>query len=144
MLELKAVQNGLSPAEENTLAEFLFTHLEQYGDSKEAISSCLRYASGQNHAPGGLILQATENKQLVGVAVFNHTGMKGYIPEHILVYLAVHSNQRGKGLGKKLIEKGLSQLSGDVALHVEASNPAKRLYERMGFTNPYLEMRLKR
>lgn len=144
MLELKAVQNGLSPAQENNLAHFLFTHLEQYGDSKEAITNCLRYASGHNHSPGGLILQATANDELVGVAVFNNTGMKGYIPEHILVYLAVHANQRGQGLGKKLIEKGLQELSGDVALHVEASNPAKRLYERMGFTNPYLEMRLKR
>jgi ribosomal-protein-alanine N-acetyltransferase len=29
-------------------------------------------------------------------------------------------------------------------VHVEANTPAKFLYEKYGFTNPYLEMRLKR
>ena len=38
----------------------------------------------------------------------------------------------------------LDEIKGDVALHVEANNPAKHLYESLGFTNPYLEMRLKR
>ncbi|MDX5426634.1 MAG: GNAT family N-acetyltransferase, partial [Bacteroidota bacterium] len=30
---------------------------------------------------------------------------------------------------------------GNVALHVEPDNPAKYLYENIGFTNKYLEMR---
>ena len=33
---------------------------------------------------------------------------------------------------------------GDIALHVEKDNPAKYLYEKLGFTNKYLEMRLKK
>lgn len=31
---------------------------------------------------------------------------------------------------------------GNIALHVEPDNPAKKLYENCGFTNKYLEMRL--
>ena len=39
------------------------------------------------------------------------------------------------------MEKALENASGDVALHVEKDNPARFLYEKLGFKNPYLEMR---
>jgi len=48
---------------------------------------------------------------------------------------------RGQGVGKQLMEAALEEAHGNVALHVEPHNPAKRLYERIGFTNKYLEMR---
>ncbi len=57
---------------------------------------------------------------------------------------AVRSDQRGKGLGGIFMKQIKELVEGDIALHVEADNPAKRLYEREGFTNPYLEMRWKR
>lgn len=74
----------------------------------------------------------------------NRTGMEGYIPENILVYIAVDNSQRGKGYGKSLMNKAIEIADGDVALHVEKDNPARFLYEKVGFTNPYLEMRLKK
>jgi ribosomal protein S18 acetylase RimI-like enzyme len=70
--------------------------------------------------------------------------MSGYIPENILVYIATHKDFRGKGLGKKLMQEAINFAKGDIALHVEANNPAKYLYEKLGFTAPYLEMRLKK
>lgn len=70
--------------------------------------------------------------------------MSGYIPDNILVYIAVHEKTRGKGVGKALMEKAITLAEGDIALHVEPDNPAKRLYERLGFSNKYLEMRLKK
>jgi ribosomal protein S18 acetylase RimI-like enzyme len=79
----------------------------------------------------------------IGAVVINKTGMDGYIPGNILVYIAIHRDYRGKGLGKELMKKALSEASGDVALHVEPDNPAKKLYEKFGFTNKYLEMRYK-
>jgi ribosomal-protein-alanine N-acetyltransferase len=60
------------------------------------------------------------------------------------VYIATHNKYRGQGLGKKLMQGAIDFASGDIALHVEANNPAKFLYEKLGFTNPYLEMRLKK
>jgi ribosomal protein S18 acetylase RimI-like enzyme len=38
----------------------------------------------------------------------------------------------------------IDHTDGDIALHVEPENPAKFLYEKFGFTNKYLEMRLKK
>jgi ribosomal protein S18 acetylase RimI-like enzyme len=70
--------------------------------------------------------------------------MAGYIPENILVYIAVNKEYRGHGIGKKLMEQTIAHTKGSVALHVEPDNPAKFLYEKYGFTNKYLEMRLQK
>jgi ribosomal protein S18 acetylase RimI-like enzyme len=51
---------------------------------------------------------------------------------------------RGKGVGSKIIRKGFELADGDVKLHVEYDNPAKRLYERLGMTTKYAEMRYRK
>lgn len=130
--------------EKNEIADFLFVHLDQYGDTKEDIMKCLDYALSNFPHQGGFALLAREEGKIVGAVVVNQTGMEGYIPENILVYIAVDSSQRGKGIGKTLMEKAIKYAQGDIALHVEPDNPAKHLYEKLGFTNKYLEMRLKK
>ena len=124
------------------VADFLFKALEQYGDERHHILACLNYAVSNDAGKGGSITLGSDQDKIVGAVVINKTGMKGYIPENILVYIAVDPNQRGKGTGKALMEAVIESTQGDIALHVEPDNPAKRLYERLGFTNKYLEMRL--
>lgn len=125
------------------IADFLYEHLDEYGDEKSSIMKAIDYAFRKNEGKGGFVLIGVENEEIVGTVVINETGMEGYIPENILVYIAIHSDHRGKGYGKKLMEHALKLCAGDVALHVEENNPAKFLYEKLGFTNPYLEMRYK-
>jgi [ribosomal protein S18]-alanine N-acetyltransferase len=69
--------------------------------------------------------------------------MSGYIPEHVLVYVAVDEKHRGKGIGKQLIEKTIEECDGDISLHVEYDNPALDIYEHVGFKSKYAEMRYK-
>ena len=132
------------------VVNFLYKSLEQYGDPEGDINKAVNYALNKNNekdkTTGGLVLTARleENDAIVGAVVINETGMGGYIPENILVYIATDPNQRGKGIGKKLMQEALESSNGDVALHVEPDNPAKRLYENLGFTNKYLEMRYKK
>jgi GNAT superfamily N-acetyltransferase len=127
---------------DNKIVNFLYEHLDQYGDAKEAIQKCIDYVFTPNK--GGLILLAIDNNEIVGATIINKTGMNAYIPENILVYIAVNKNQRGKGVGKQIMQKAIENTEGDIALHVEKDNPAKFLYQKMGFSNPYLEMRLKK
>jgi len=126
------------------IADFLYKHLDEYGDEKKHILSCIGFAYGDEEGQDGFILVAHEEEQIVGAVIINHTNMSGFIPEHILVYIAVHAEYRGQGLGKQLMEHIIEATDGDIALHVEADNPAKHLYEKYGFTNKYLEMRLKK
>jgi ribosomal-protein-alanine N-acetyltransferase len=143
-ITLYTPRNPLDEPTKVELVDFLHQHLEQYGDPKPHIMGAVNYALDDSSSAGGYVFLAREAGELVGATVVNRTGMKGYIPENILVYIATHREQRGKGLGHAIMREILQAVSGDIALHVEASNPAIKLYEKCGFENPYLEMRLKR
>lgn len=124
------------------IVAFLSKHLDQYGDSEEAIQKCIDYVFTPDK--GGFIILGVLENEIVAASIVNKTGMSDYIPENILVYIAVNSRYRGKGYGKKLMQQLIEWCEGDIALHVEKENPARFLYEKLGFKNPYLEMRLKR
>jgi len=135
---------GTNQFSREEIAGFLYDHLDQYGDTKSAILACIAYAYGDAPGQDGFILIAHEEDEILGVVIINETNMSGYIPENILVYIAVHQKTRGQGVGKELMKRVIEETDGDIALHVEPDNPAKFLYEKFGFTNKYLEMRLKK
>jgi [ribosomal protein S18]-alanine N-acetyltransferase len=143
-IEILQPSDTIGLVKREQVAGFLFTHLEQFGDKKEDILKAIDYALEAGVTPGGFVLYATWDQQPVGAVVVNRTGMEGYIPENILVYIATHGQHRGKGIGKSLMKKAMELAQGDIALHVEPDNPARKLYENLGFTNKYLEMRYKK
>ncbi len=122
------------------IADFLAKHLEQYGDSVEDILKCISYVMDPDR--GGNILIGLDDEKIAGVTILNQTGMSGYIPENILVYIAVDGAHRGKGYGMALMQRAIDISKGSIALHVEPENPAVFLYKKLGFTSKYLEMRL--
>jgi len=145
MIKTQLYHSGVIPESETKqqIVDFLFSELEAYGDPRKDIEKAVDYAL--NDQPGGFVLTATdEQRRLTGVTVVNSTGMQGYIPENILVYIATHRNCRGQGIGRRLMEEALNHARGDMALHVEPDNPARQLYASLGFTNKYLEMRFKK
>ncbi|MGF1671652.1 MAG: GNAT family N-acetyltransferase [Balneolaceae bacterium] len=138
----KSDKENKSGFSRNDVADFLYNHLDEYGDTKSAILKCIAYAMGDNPGQSGQILLAHDENEILGTVIINDTNMAEYIPEHILVYIAVNENTRGQGVGKELMKRIIDATEGSIALHVEPDNPAKFLYEKFGFTNKYLEMRL--
>lgn len=135
--------SSLSEDEQEKIVDFLFEHLGKFGDPRSAIRKAIDFAREKDKGLGGLLIVSKEKEEITGVVVINFTGMQEYIPENILVYIATHKDHRGKGIGKELMEAAKESVKGDIALHVEADNPAVKLYEKVGFTKPYLEMRYK-
>jgi ribosomal protein S18 acetylase RimI-like enzyme len=131
-----------TPEERKGIVDFLYENLEEFGDPRPDIDKAVAYALKETKSFGGFILKAVIDGKIVGVVVVNRTGMKDYIPENILVYIATHKEYRGQGIGKALMKKASRVSDGDIALHVEPDNPARFLYEKMGFTSKYVEMRL--
>ncbi|MBU1369274.1 MAG: GNAT family N-acetyltransferase [Bacteroidetes bacterium] len=128
--------------EKKQIVDFLHQHLDEFGDTKEAIKKAIEYAVGESSVVGGYVLVGSVDGKMAGAVVVNRTGMEEYIPENILVYIAVDAALRGQGIGKQLMKKSIELAKGNVALHVEPNNPARFLYEKVGFTNKYLEYRL--
>lgn len=146
MIKIKIFDSENKPdhLEKTEIINFLFEHLQAFGDPKKDIQKAIEYSVKEFISFGGFTMLIMKDNVIVGATIINMTGMGGYIPENILVYIATHKDYRGIGLGKRLMQEAINYSKGDIALHVEANNPAKYLYKKLGFTNPYLEMRLKK
>lgn len=129
-----------NPAYQDQLVKFLHNSLEQYRDPEEDIRACLEYIIHPDK--GGYVFAASDDKQVLkGVVFLTRTNMQSFVPDYLLVYIATDKNERGKGIGLQLITLVKDSVKAPIALHVEYDNPAKKLYERIGFSSKYAEMR---
>jgi len=124
------------------IIDFIHTTMKPYEDTVEDIGRALEYAFDPSR--GGFLMLMRSEDTLAGALLMLRTNMGGYIPENILLFVTVSPQMRGRGLGQQLISHSIEQSDGNVKLHVEYDNPAKRLYERMGFTTKYAEMRFEK
>lgn len=129
---------GISP---DDVIDFLHHALGRFGDDRDHVARGVADALGETPPGCGFLLLALDEDRIVGALVMLRTGMKGYIPENLLLYVAVDPDQRGRGLGGRICREAIAATEGETKLHVEYDNPAKRLYERLGFENKYAEMR---
>lgn len=143
MIEIKKInkESDFKNITRDEFINFLFQHLDRFGDPKKDINKCLNYAFSEKECEGGFALAAFFEGKLVGALIMNKTGMGDYIPDWVLVYVAVDASYRGKGFGRQIVEESFKHCDGRMKLHVEYDNPAKRLYERIGFESKYAEMR---
>jgi GNAT superfamily N-acetyltransferase len=128
-------------ADRVAVAKFLHETMEPYNDPLEYVQAGLDYAFSEAEGKGGFIMLVRKDDRLAGACLMLETGMKGYVPETLLLMVSVAPELRGQGVGRILIERCLAECRGSVKLHVEYDNPARRLYERVGFTSKYAEMR---
>ncbi|MEA1980698.1 MAG: GNAT family N-acetyltransferase [candidate division Zixibacteria bacterium] len=139
--ELRQMSDCPTWTDPDKLAAFLYESLKPYEDPlpqvRQGISDALEPRIGEP----GFVLVAEIDQKVVGALIMLRTGMKGYIPENFLLMVAVDPSTRGKGVGAQIIKRSFEIADGDVKLHVEYDNPAKRLYERLGMTSKYAEMR---
>lgn len=126
------------------LERFFHETMKPWNDSPEDVHAALDYLFSDAEGKGGFLTLLRHEGRLGGAVAMLSTGMGGYVPGHILLFVSVDPSTRGKGLGTKLVLAALDRCPGDVKLHVEYENPAKRLYERLGFSTKYAEMRYQR
>lgn len=128
----------------NRIANFLYENSGDYGDSKSAVKKSLLYAAKEIAGLGGYVFIMEHKSEILGALVINKTGMNEYLPENLLVNLAVKKDYRGKGLAKDLIDYTIEYCKGDIALHINKNNPVVKLFESRGFKPKNIEMVLER
>ena len=85
----------------------------------------------------------SEENRIVGAIVVNQTGMEGFSPNYICVYVTVEDDHDQRDVVLfHLLQKAIEHTNGDIAMHVKPDNPALRVYEKLGFEARYLELRL--
>lgn len=123
------------------LTEFIYKELGVYSDSPAAIRKALEHALSSEPQQGGRLIIATTDAMLCAALLILDTHMELFVPEHLIVYLSVAEKYRNMGIGKQMLDLAKESCKGSFALHVEADNPARKLYTREGFSSPYVEMR---
>jgi GNAT superfamily N-acetyltransferase len=136
-------------APRRALVQFFHDSMQPWSDTPTDIDKAFDYCFSKSDGKGGFLVLMSDNpvgdnEQLAGALLMLRTDMDGYVPGHLLLMVSVMPDRRGQGVGRRIIERALEECSGDVKLHVDYENPARRLYERLGFESKYAEMRLKR
>jgi GNAT superfamily N-acetyltransferase len=126
------------------IVSFLEDHTAPFNDPIETVISALDYALSSHSHGGGFVLLAILDKNLVGAAICVRMDKVEFVPANLITYLCVHPRHRRKGLGTKLLKQVIEKTEGDIKIHMHASNPALKLFQKMGFDIRYLEMRLKK
>jgi len=138
---LRKMSDFPSWTDPDKFAAFLHESLKPYDDPLPTVRQGVSDALEPERLEPGFVLLAAEGEKTVGGLIMLRTGMKGYIPENFLLMVAVDPSVRGRGVGGQIVKKSFELADGDVKLHVEYDNPAKRLYERLGMKTKYAEMR---
>ena len=107
MLDIRTIrkESDFELTNGKNLVKFLHKHLGRFSDPERDIQKSLDYAFSNERSEGGFALAAFHDAILVGGLIMNRTGMSGYIPENILVYIAVDGAFRGRGFGSQIIKK---------------------------------------
>jgi predicted acetyltransferase len=144
MLKFKIIKKENDFTRELTREDFVnftYTHLRRFGDSKKLINKSIDYAFTKTRLRGGFLIVALLDDIIVGSFVLNKTGMADFVPENLIVYLAVHIKYFNKGIGEGLINKAFNLTKGSFKLHINTDNPEIEFYKQIGFIPMYYELR---
>ena len=106
----------ISYSKKAKLIRFLIQHQENLSLKEEVITHLVNYAFKETSSFGGFIVTEEENEEILGAMVVNNTGMKGYMPNNLIVASAFLPTSGKQGSMKRLLQKIMYLTRGDTAL----------------------------
>jgi hypothetical protein len=133
----------LSLLQINKLTKFIYQYQVQNDFTEQGIRKAIQYAAKERPGFGGLIVTAEEGNEVIGAVILNKTGFEGYLPENLLVSIAVHHNYENKDVYRKIVDYVINYCCGDIGVQLKETNPLVPFFENQGFEYNYIQMNLK-
>ena len=128
--------------EKSKLVNFLGANTENGHYDKHEITMAIECALKERPSLGGFILTVKEKGELLGALVVNTTSMEARNPKHRLSLFAIARTHRHNGVAQHLLTKATQQTNGSLAIQLEPGNGEVSFFEKLGFKEKYVEMRL--
>jgi len=87
------------------LVNFIFDYQENAALNRSLITHLIDYALKEISSFGGFVVTEEMDNELLGVMVVNNTGMKGYMPNNLIVASAFLPNTGKEGSRKRILQK---------------------------------------
>lgn len=131
---------GMDPREKNSLIQFIMQN--GGGDCRQNITSAIDYALKHKPSFGGFILTMSAGEGPIAALIANKTGMEGYGPAYIFVYVTFHEKVKQMDLlAQKLLKKAISCTDGEIAMNISPDHPALKSFKKIGFSSDQVGLR---
>ena len=129
---------GISPFEKLGVIKFLESSSNQ---SKEQLQQSVDYAVKDCPSFGGYILSANNEKEPIGVAVINKTGIPSAGCKNLLVQFSIAPEFQTADFIIHFFKRIVELTNKDISLQLNASDPNIHLLESIGFKAHKVEYR---
>lgn len=129
---------GISPFEKLGIIKFLESNSNQ---SKAELHQSVDYAVKDCPSFGGYILSVNNEKEPIGVAVINKTGIPSAACKNLLVQFAIAKPFQTTEFISDFFKRLIELTNKDLSLQLDASDPNAQLLESIGFRARKVEYR---
>lgn len=136
--------NRLTEIEKHRVVNFLYDQLDTANANKDFIRRSIDYATKERMSFGGFVIVCKLHYEIIGAVVVNQTGMEGYMPENVLVYIAVSEKYLQMGVAKCMMDQVLNYAKGNIAVHIRGNLDLVPVFEKLGFKKSIQEMIIER
>ena len=115
---------------EEEMITFFHETMKPFEDEPGDIKAALDYMYSKNGGKGGFLMVSRVNGELGGALLMLNTGMGGYVPENILLFVTIDPKLRGQGIGRRMMTDLYRRLQPLDRLSFWTATPAAAEYYR--------------
>lgn len=119
--------NRPSFIEKQQIIDFILLNSNNSDLEENHVLKSIEYATKECQSFGGFVILQKMDGKIVSAAILNQTGMEGYLPENLVVFVAFDNKHKTTELESNLFNYILRHAKGEVAIKVSVDEEYKTL-----------------